>query len=55
MATITTNYWSHTNIDDKIAFITLEAREAQMNNKSIEIIVDALKYAQEVKKKEKNG
>lgn len=55
MATITTNNWSHTNIDDKIAFITLEAREAQMNNKSIEIIVDALKYAQEVKKKEKNG
>jgi hypothetical protein len=26
-----------------------------MNNKSIEIIVDALKYAQEAKKKEKNG
>jgi hypothetical protein len=55
MASITTNNWSHTNIDDKIAFITLEAREAKMNNKSIEIIVDALKYAQEAKKKEKNG
>jgi len=55
MATITTNNWSHTNINDKIAFITLEAKDAQMSDKSIEIIVDALKYAQEIKKKEKNG